>query len=279
MTRMQLAPLVKGKEAVILLRQAATLADSLGRPDLGAGAHAALGKRFAEMGNHAAAYAESLLADSLERSVYARESAHQLDELDRLAEERDSIARAGLDREQRMAMALVEVQRNADQWMKVALAAMVTGLVLLLVVLFRMGGRSRKMRASIAALQQEVERLKVPVNRRKEPPAQVEPPKPADMPSVVQLDLDSMSAKQFLKAAPERLATLAAARQQGDQAKVLRVAATLKPQLLAMDEPRFGPLLARIRREGAANDVRQWAADLDALESGIKDLLARLGAH
>ncbi|MCL4280666.1 MAG: hypothetical protein KJZ58_00250 [Flavobacteriales bacterium] len=278
MARMQLAPLVKGKEAVILLQKAASLADSLGRPDLGASAHAALGARFAGMGNHAAAYAETLLADSLEREVHVRENAHQLDELDRLAAERDSIARAGLDREQRMAMALVEVQRNADQWMKVALAAMITGPLLLLLLLFRMGTRNRRTAATIQDLRKEVDALKeqsASKNRaeRVVPEVQMEQRAvPVTAPPVEQ-QMKPVVEGMFRKAGPERLRTLQEARRSGDHEKVVRVVASLKPQLLAFDPQRFAPLITRLKAPGAAMDRSQWTADLDALEQGLMQLL------
>ena len=283
--RMQLVPLVRRTESIDLLKQAATIADSLDRPDLGAMAHRLLAKSYASGGNPAAAYAESIVVDSLDRIREMREMERSNDQHARMLEQigaaQDSLAQAGLDRERRLAVALVQVQSDAGSWMWVSLVAIGLCLVIVLVLLYRMGRTSRKLRATIDALRKEVDGLKVTTNRRRKAdtrdevicaiPASglVEPPTPP-----IHEAMKPVAEGMFRKGAPERLATLRQARELGDNDKILRVVTTLKPLLVSFDEARFTPLFARLKAAGASNNAQQWTADLDALDFGVQELLS-----
>lgn len=271
--RMRLAEWTKQPEAFSLLEQAAALADSLQRPDFGAMAGRMLAKRYAASGRYAQAYAESLTADSLDR---LRELSEALDartafdaERRQLEAAQDSLVNIAAQRERAMAQAIVELQEKADSWMMIALAVLLLGLLLVAWLLFRARSTSTKLHAGIEALRKEVGQLK---ESRPSPTRVVpEPPSPVDeaMKPVVK--------GLFKQAATERLATLRDARQRGDTDKILRVVATLKPQLMAFDPDRFGPLITRLRASGAAANARQWTADLDALEEGVGEWSAQNG--
>lgn len=283
--RLLLAPLAGSREAGTLLVEAAHLADSLDRPDLGATAHRLWAAQLARSGRAAAAYAELLRADSLERF-------HALRELTRLeyedlaaqgllAQERDSLAAAAQDEQPRMAKAIYDLQQRADMWMYTAIAAMALGLLLVIGLLYRAGQLGQKYRAAVEELKQERATTKKPGtgNVRTAPVAEV--PATAEAPAAPVRDelatandqaMKPVAAGMFLKDAPERLITLQDARKRGDHEKVLRVLATLRPQLLSHDAERFAPLIARLREVSAPGNTPQWNADLDLLESAIREL-------
>ncbi len=282
--RMRLVPLVRRTESVALLKQAAAIADTLDRPDLGAMAHRLLAKSYASGGNPAAAYAEALVVDSLDRIREMREmqrsNGQHAQAFAQLVAAQDSSAQAGLERERRLAVALVQVQHDSSSWMWVALAAIGLCLVIVLGLFYRMGRTTRKLRATIDALRKEVNDLKITSNRRKKAdtrdevicaiPASglVEPPTPP-----IHEAMKPVAEGMFRKGAPERLATLRQARELGDNDKILRVVITLKPLLVSFDEAHFTPLFARLKAAGAPSNAKQWTADLDALEAGVQELL------
>lgn len=271
--RMRLAEWAKQPEAFSLLEQAAALADSLQRPDLGAMAGRVLARRYAASGRYAQAYAESLTADSLDRLRELHEATQTEEafatERRQLEAAQDSLVSIAAQRERAMAQAIVELQEKADRWMMVALAVLLLGLLLVAWLLFRSRSTSTKLHASIEALRKQVGQL----NESGPSPARVVP----EPPSTVDEAMKPVVKGLFKQAAPERLATLRDARQRGDTDKILRVVASLKPQLLAFDPERFGPLITRLRASGAAANTRQWAADLDALEEGVGEWSAQNG--
>ncbi|HRA16791.1 MAG: Hpt domain-containing protein [Flavobacteriales bacterium] len=286
--RMRLVPLVSKTEAVKLLKQAFAIANDMGRPDLGSVAHRELAQRYDNAGNSASAYTEALLSDSLERLSAARQRDSLNDQhtmtMARLMAVKDSSVQAGAGRERRIAEALLEVQRNADRWMWIALATAGVGLLLVIGLLYRMGSTSRKLRTSIEALRSEIEALKKPVNRLKELPDREDvvcaiPESGLYEAPAIALDeaMDPVVVAMFRKSAPERLATLQQAREQADHAKVVRVVHSLKPQLISFDQERFTPLCARLMTTGAEQNKQLWSADLDALEAAISDLLIKAG--
>lgn len=282
--RMRLVPLVRKNEAVVLLKQAAALANDLGRPDLGSRARRDLARCYADAGDDASAYVEAMLSDSLDRLSASRLLDSLNDEhsvaIARLMAASDSSVQAGTERERRIAAALVEVQRNADRWMWIALATAGVCLLLVIGLLYRMGSTSRKLHTTIDAMRADVDSLKSTANRRKEdrtrsdvvcaiPQSGLVEPSPAPVHEAMRPVVEGM----FRKAAPERLATLRDARQREDIDKILRVVSTLKPQLVSFDEARFAPVLARLKAPGAPTRTAQWTADLDDLEAGVKELL------
>lgn len=272
--RIQLALQDGRSGAFALLAQAAALADSMQRPDLGALAHHLLAKRHAGGGAYAMAYSEAVIADSLDRVREMQElqrlEAEQAVVQKHLAAERDSIAQAAQAREHAQEQTIADVLRRSGSWMIAAFAALLTGVLLVLMLFYRMGRITGRMRATIEELRREVEVLKhagpraVPVEAEKPEPPMAHPVDEAMKPVV---------AGMFRKDAPERLTTLRDARLRGDNDKVLRVVASLKPQLLSFDADRFAPLITRLKAPGAAADRQQWNTDLDALETGLAELL------
>lgn len=277
--RIQLAGQEGRGTAIVLLKQAAALADSAQRTDLGTMAHRMLAERLAQSGDAAMAFREAMRADSLDRLREAQElrrvEANHAHELGRMAAQRDSIAEAARVQEQVLGQAIADVLQRAGSWMIAAIAALLTGVLLVIMVFLRTGRITGRMRATIEELRKELEALK------RAPPIRTEaPPKPPEA-TVHAVDeaMKPVVAGLFEKGAPERMATLRDARLRGDKDKVLRVVASLKPQLLSFDADRFGPLIARLRAADAAADSRQWNADLDALEAGVKELLEGGGLH
>lgn len=268
--RRHLATLAGQAEALVLLVQAAALADSLHRPDLGAMARRELARRHAAAGRYAAAYAESLRSDSLDRLREQRDAAAARERMAgeglRAEARYDSLARLALDREQAMARTIGALRQKADRWMYITLAVLLAGLCIVAWLLYRTGTVSNRLRATIAELRRAVDAgaLRPPPDPGREIP-------PASPPSPVDEAMKPVVEGLFQKAAPERLATLRDARRRGDTEKVLRVVASLKPQLLAFDAGRFGPLIARLRAPGAASRAEQWSADLDALEQAVQE--------
>lgn len=276
---MQLASLSGRAEGNALLKQAAALADSMDRPDLGAMARRVLATRMAQAGAFSTAYAEVLLADSLRAVSNGREASlaedRQAEELRRLVAERDSLELAAGSRERGMAQAIAVLQQQSDNWMYSAIAALVTGLLLVIGLLYRMGRTSAKLRGAISELRAEVDTLKAKSVR----PAPVAPAKPEAPSAVVAAEaaMEKVAGDKFRQDAPERLTTLQEARKRGDVDKALRVLATLKPQLLAYDAARFSPLITSLRAPNAPAHAAQWNADLDQLEAAIRELWAHHG--
>lgn len=274
--RLALAELAKQPEAIVLFGEAAALADSLGRPDLGGMVHRMFAARRAAWGQHALAYAELLRADTLDllRELHEMAEARQAFDLERqgILKERDELLQAAAERERTMAQAIVVLQEKADRWMMAALALCLVGLLSLAALVYRGRRVTARLQSSIDALRGQVEQLKAQ-QEGKAAPAPEPGPRPTAMDEAMRPVVEGI----FQKAAPERLTTLRAARQRRDTEKILRVVASLKPQLLAFDAGRFDPLIKRLRAPGAADDPKQWKADLDALEQGVEEWAGREG--
>lgn len=270
-----LAPLVDRQERMTLAVRAGMLADSAGLPDLGAAAGRWSAALWADAGNYRAAYSNLYHADSLERRHGLQELQHMEDSLGahmaQLEARRDSLVQAAEARGQAMEATIAELQRRSGSWMVAALAALITCVLLVLVLFYRMGRTTGRMRATIESLRAEVE-----ASERKEAArtaARDTLPPSVSGPSAVDEAMKPVVAGMFRKDAPGRLAVLREARQRGDHGKVLRVVASLKPQLLAFDEGRFAPLISSLKAPGAVEDAKQWNADLDLLERALEELL------
>ncbi len=268
--RVELGQLAPGRESVLLLQQAALFADSLKRPDLGAMAHRLLAARSAALGQYAAAYTAQLKSDSLDR----QREWDELEAQDALVQaqlaERDSLLAQGHARELGMARAIAELQEKVHTWAYISGALLLLGLALVLGLFYRAGRATTRMQATIDSLRTELLALK------KRPPAEAKPPVKATQATAAHAVDEAMKpvvAGMFGKGAPERLATLREARQRGDTAKIVRVVASLKPQLLSFNAERFAPLIARLKAPNAADDQVQWNKDLDELDAGVVDLL------
>lgn len=264
--RMALAPWVKEREALPLLERAITLADSLDRPDMGAEAYRLLGERHAARGRYQQAYASLVQAAGLDDR---REQRNEVYWEERLAAaeaqarvQRDSLVQRAGTREQTMGQAITELQRAVQLWMIVAAAVLLVGLLLILLLFYRAGRSTTRAHQAIAELKARLE---------EQPSASFAGPEVS--PSPVDAAMEPVVDAIFRKQAPERLATLRAARQRGDAQKIRRVVASLKPQLLAFDAARFGPLISRLKAPGAAKETTPWNADLDALEAALEELL------
>lgn len=281
--RVGMAALVRAPEAMRLLKEARALADSLDRPDLGALAQGLLAERLVRRGDHAAALREVALGDSLQRLSGARQQDSLLQahaqRLARVEAQQDSTARAASEREKRLAVALGEAEERAERWMYAALAAGALGLLLVLVLLYRAGSVARRRHATIAALREELEAVRKARPERSEVAPAPPPPDARQPQPTVDEAMKPVVAAMFGKEAPARLATLRDARRRGDAEKAVRVVASLKPQLMGFDAGRFGPLIARLKAPGAVANARQWAADLDALEAGVEELLREGRPH
>lgn len=291
--RMELAPLLTGPDAISALRTAATLADSSGLLKLELQARSMLATQLARGGKATEAYTEALTLVALEREVATTErdslnAAHQAS-AERSLAVRDSLEQVGGMQQAALTARLKSTEERMQLWMWIALGTAAIALALLAWLLYRMGRVSKKLQGAMAGLQQEVAELKDFRNRRKE--EQPKPDKPVASPAVAPPGsplpspqaqaiieaMDPVVAALFRKSAPERLATLRAARSTGDQDKVLRVVHSLKPQLTSFDADRFTPLCARIRESGSQDDLAAWNADLDTLERGVEDVLRGLG--
>lgn len=288
--RVHLASLERKTEALALLKQAAALADSLDRPDLGTMARRLLAGRYASSGSYAAAYSEALSADSLRALYDEREADRWQDEqamqLHRSAARQDSLLQAASQRERGMAQAIVDLQRRSDGWMYGAIAALLVGLLLVIGLLYRLGKVEKKRRAAVEDLRLERAKPRNAITggtrriSKDEAVCTFPAPVTATAPEhPVDEAMEPVASGMFRKEGPERLSTLIDARKRGDDAKVLRVVATLRPQLLAFDAERYGPLIARLKAPDATADTERWNADLDTLEDAIKRLLARKGGH
>jgi hypothetical protein len=282
--RLQLATLVKPKEAITLLQEAVAAATS-GDPGTEIMVRTQLAEQYELIGNHRLAYAEAMavVALSNEELSVQREMAGSMASEQRVnaAAERDSLQKVW-----NQELANVEAHRSAaeersQRWMWIAIGVGVFFLFSLVVVLYRSGRSSERIRAELDALRTEITALKEqrPTNQVRVPlPPVVPVPEPVVAPAPTPhptraAELDPVVLAMFRKMGPERLATLRDARARGDHDKVVRVVHTLKPHLVALDPDRFGPLCASLTEPSASGDRMRWNADLDRLEQGLLELL------
>ena len=290
--RMELAAMLKDKEAVPLLDAAAALSDSLNDAGLEGMARVALSKRLSAMGNHKRANAELLRAlelgeeaDDANNERQAREAAelmakHQL--------VRDSLIAAS-DEAQVLAqvqVGLAQKEIATREWMLAAMAALAVVIITAMVIVLR-----RAQRKAMDKLREEVEGFRSRIGdmtaameamqRRLERPAVVAPPSRDEItpapPPIAGPDAnayDPMVLALFRKQAPERLATLKDARLRGDTEKVVRVVHTLKPSLVSLDAARFTVLCARLVAPGYTGSTA-WNADADSFTASIEALLGQ----
>lgn len=287
--RLLLAPLAGPAEVRTVLLRAAAMADSLDRPDLGASAYRLLAARSAQEGRMAGAYKALLRADSLERNHGQREVTRVENEgasvQGSLAQQRDSIATAAQGEQRRLALALYHMEQRSDAWMYAALASLAIGLLVATGLLYRLGQVGQRQASALEELRQELARAvrnrpaAAGPQERTHPVATPPGPGAGTLAAGVDKAMAPVASGMFRKDAPERLTTLLDARKRGDAEKVLRVLATLKPQLLAYDAARFAPLIAALRAPDAAAHATQWNKDLDLLEAAIRELWAHHGGQ
>ncbi|HRD52150.1 MAG TPA: Hpt domain-containing protein [Flavobacteriales bacterium] len=291
-SRIQLAALVKDKEAIPLLDAAAALSDSLNDARLEGTVRVALSKRLSAMGNYKRANAELLLALELGEAVTAanneRQAKEAADQLARHLIERDSLiaAREGALSLARRQAGLAQKEIATREWMLVATAALAVAIIFALVILLRRAQRKAigKLRAEVEGFRARIGEMTVTMEalkRKLDRPAVVAPslptaPTPAQ-PTIAGPDAathDPMVLALFLKQAPERLATFKDARLRGDIEKAVRVVHTLKPSLVSLDAARFTVLCARLVAPGYTGSTA-WNSDADTFTAAIEALLGQ----
>ncbi len=287
--RLRLATMVKPKEALLYLQDAAAIGDSLGLLEEEVIARTRLAEQYERTGNHRSAYVEALRIVALgneQHSTQAEEARSRADkDLASAAAERDSLQRIWKEEMSNAKAVGSEVEERSQRWMLIAVVIGLVFLITLFVLLYRSGRSNKRFRAELDGLRAEITTLKEqrPANQvRVTPPPTVPqpvpvlvpPPAPVPAPTPIAA-IDPLVIAMFRKMAPERLATLRDARARGDHAKVTRVVHSLKPQLVNFHNDHFTELCARITApEAYANEAR-WAADLDAFESGITAVLKK----
>lgn len=290
--RMELAAMLKDKEAVPLLDAAAALSDSLNDAGLEGMARVALSKRLSAMGNHKRANAELLRAlelgeeaDDANNERQAREAAEwtasHVHERDSLIASHDHALSSASDE-----IATARQETIEREWMLLGLAVVAAVCIVVLLLVLR-----RSHRRALRSVNDEVEGFRTRLSEmanameslagklKEHAPVPVAPasaPPPIAKPEAAALRLpdDPMVSALFRRQAPERLLAFQDARARGDLDKAVRVVHTLKPVLASIDANRFTGLCARLVAPGAAGTAA-WNADADALSGLIEALLAQ----
>lgn len=288
--RIALAELVNAREAIGYLSAAALLADSAGDAVAGIEARAKLMERYRAAGDTRRALAEAVRTLELQRLLAEAERARHAREIGELAlaagQQRDSLRIAHEAELSAIKGALSQARdRGAThEAMLIGAAVLVVALMIaILLMLRRQRAFKARQVADLEALHAQLKELATVVeglSRAVEKPspsatfaetgpaaeasATVSTPEPA---------LDPMVLALFKRQAPERMATLQAARAAGDHEKVLRVLHSLRPQLDALDPAGLGALGARLR--GMHPGDPSWQSGLDALIEGVAALRAR----
>lgn len=287
-TRIMLAPLVKASAARKLYETAAAIADSAGSlVDEELRARQGLMGLYKASGNWEKALEEAEHVIELSARLTSRECMQRVDEermkTSAMLGERDQAVETLLAERVRSEAELAMAEARADRWMWMAAGLGILFLISLFIVLYLIGRSNRRSRAELVLLRSEVATLK---EQRPAEQVRVTPEVAGPQPGPVVLEpltpgpsttpvaaMDPLVMAMFQKTAPERLATLRAARARSDHAKVVRVVHTLKPQLAAIDPGRLGPICASITEPQAADDRVRWNAELDSLEQAIEELL------
>jgi hypothetical protein len=282
--RIMLAPLLPATQARRVLEEAALIADSARLwGDEGLRAHQGLMDLYAGQGNWRKAFEESRTVQELQ----TREQQRQLDlagfsersKLELIEARRDSLASAWRAEQEAVIAERNLLRRGVQRWQLIAAVLFVVAVV----IGFLGSASARKQRRSVEARMQqlagEVEQLRSRMAAMVPPSA---PPTPVvqavatdPVPAAPEVGEDDLLLGMFRKQAPERLQALRAARAAGDHDKVRRVVSAMRPQLFALDEPRFAPLHAAITAAGAPSEPDGWNAALDRFEQAVEDQLKR----
>lgn len=288
--RMELAAIVKDKEAIPLLDAAAALSDSLNDAQLEGQVRVAFSKLLSAMGNHKRANTELLRAMELGEEVAAANNERQAKKTAELMAknqlERDSLIAVSDEAlslaQQQIGVAQKEIAMR--EWMLVATAALAVVIIAMLIIVLRRSQRKAigKLRAEVEDFRSRIAEMTTAMEamqRKLERPGVVAPPSPTEHtpapPPIAGPDAatyDPMILALFRKQAPERLATFKDARLRGDMDKAVRVVHTLKPSLVNLDAARFTVLCARLVAPGYTGSTA-WNADADAFTASIEALL------
>ena len=282
--RIMLAPLLPASQARRVLEEAVLIADSarLGG-DEALRAHQGLMDLYAGQGNWRKAFEESRTAQELQ----TREQQRELDfavfsersKLELIEARRDSLASAWRAEQEAVIAERDRLRSGVHRWQLIAAVLLVVAVVIGFIGLASARKQRRSLETRMQQLAGEVEQLRSRMAAMVQPSAPpvvqavaVEPVQPPAVPEVVE---DNLLLGMFRKQAPERLQALRAARAAGDHDKVRRVVSAMRPQLFALDEPRFAPLHAAITAAGAPSEPDGWNAALDRFEQAVEDQLKR----
>lgn len=288
--RIALSARARPQERRALLQEAAALAEHAGLLPLAIEARERLAALHAGAGAHRSAHEEmrrvadliglrrqadsAALAAALSDSLAARRAAHAAEQELLHAEARQAHEAARTS------------QLMAGRWRLAAAgagAAWAVTAVLLLIALRRQRRAGSRIAQDVESLRAHVKELAAVIDRlsalaEQRPAAVPAAPPPAPAPSAAPATAapaghDPLVLALFQRQAPERIATLEAARAAGDHEKMLRVLHSLRPPLDALDAEGLGALCARLRgmRPGDAG----WGSGLDALIAGMRALAAR----
>ncbi len=281
--RMALAALSKPREAQALYTEALAIADSAELVEEELAARQALASTLAARGQMKQAYEEALRVAEHTSEWSARQlaaSGAKVDSIMRsVAVQRDSLMVAAEAGRQNAEGRVNEANEDARSWMWVAVGVCAVALAAIVLMLVMNGRALRRQRAEIQNLRSDLRSLEDRSRNRirgtaapEVAPPTTSPAEPEPTPVVPPPVVDPLVRAMFHKQAPERMATLQAARAGGDHEKVQRVVHTLKPQLAHFD-PLFAGLCARITEVRAWNDPSRWTADLDALAAAVARIL------
>jgi hypothetical protein len=285
--RMHLATLVKSKEALGLMNDAAALAWSARLLEDETTVRTELVRAYVNTGDHRRAYEQAMRLVMLGDERLAEQAERSGARTDSLLGD----ARAAYDRAEHLSGSLIADAEEraarqhaiAQRWMAIAAGLFVVALAVIAFLFMREARRSHAMRMELAALRTEVEALRsAPRNRLREKVPDTSDPEGAAVigtQGLKAIDVappapDEELMSWFRKRGPERLATFREARARNDHGKIARVVHTLKPQLVAIDAERFAPVCAALIAEDAPSRPDQWNADLDAFEKGLENLLS-----
>lgn len=284
--RIMLAPLLPAAQARRILEEAALIADSarLGG-DEGLRAHQGLMDLYAGQGNWRKAFEESRTVQGLQAREHQREMdfavASERSELDIIEARRDSLASAWRTEQEAVIAERDRLRNGVQRWQLIAAVLLVVAVVIRFIGLATARKQRRSVEARMQQLAGEVEQLRsrmatmVAPSTPSPPVVQAVAVEPVQVPVPPEVGEDNLLLGMFRKQAPERLQALRVARAAGDHDKVRRVVSAMRPQLFALDEPRFAPLHTAITAAGATSEPDAWNAALDRFEQAVEDQLKR----
>ncbi len=299
--RLELAGLVKSKQGLKLLQEAAGLLDTTTLAlELAMRVHRDLADRYTALHSNEKAnreWAEVVrLSDVLRDEAAA--SVEQALFVNAVSQERmDSLTTAITLAKANHTNALERLSADHTRRQDLALYAMAGGLLMLVLSVVFFAVHIRKQGAVLKELRQEVTWLRMVTKKGTEPtvvassitpvaPLNVELPEvvrpieqPAAAPAIPFRDPeeDALLLALVRRRGVERLQTLREARAVGDNDKVVRVVHTMKPQLVSLDATYFQELCGRLVSTDPRTDPARWAEDLDRFETGMARMLELRG--
>lgn len=277
--RVSLAHEVKSPEAIKLLQQAADTLQQIGPRNTEIAVRSELAEQFRKSGKATQAYAELLhvrgLIEAREQEFMERARTDSASVVAGSVTLKDSLAQAYAQAQTSYEVSKVAAAKELRSWQWIAIGLGILWLVSMALLLYRTGRLQRHSNKNIAELQAKVKALEErPTNVLRAPKEEPLPiPVVSEIPSVVQTTtepIDPMVLGMFRKQAPERLATLRAARERGDMEKVVRVVHSLRPQLVAIDAQRYTSLCAAITSTEARVEQAAFDRVLDDFEQQVE---------